>query len=166
MVVGLDASWTSFGISDGSVTKIIKVPIMSTREARASMIMGYVLEFARGADLWVLEGPAFGAQAGSLWDMGYLAGRVEQLAQSTGHKLLIVNPLTLKKFITGKGNAPKITIPLAVYKKWGVEFDKDIGADKAHAYALHRYGLAVQSGEITHEDMGLHGSTRKVSKTT
>jgi crossover junction endodeoxyribonuclease RuvC len=52
---------------------------------------------------------------------------------------LIVPPTSLKKFVTGRGNAKKNEMLLGVYKQWGVEFSDDNQAD---AFALEKFGLA------------------------
>jgi Holliday junction resolvasome RuvABC endonuclease subunit len=49
-----------------------------------------------------------------------------------------VPPTILKKFITGKGNAKKEDIKLALYKKYQKEFKN---SDEADAYALTMFGL-------------------------
>ncbi len=48
---------------------------------------------------------------------------------------LVVPPMTLKKFATGKGTSKKQEMLLQIYKRWGVEFLDDNAAD---AYALAR----------------------------
>ena len=50
----------------------------------------------------------------------------------------VIAPGTLKKFVTGKGNAKKDLMLLKVYKKWGEEFEVD---DLADAYGLARMAL-------------------------
>ena len=52
---------------------------------------------------------------------------------------LVVPPSTLKKFVTGKGNAKKDQMLLKTFKRWGVEFNDHNVCD---AYGLARYGLA------------------------
>lgn len=49
-----------------------------------------------------------------------------------------VPPTSLKKFVTGKGNAKKDQMMLQVFKKWGYEAETDNLAD---AYALAQFGL-------------------------
>lgn len=56
---------------------------------------------------------------------------------------LIVAPTAVKKFATGKGTAPKDTVMLAVYKKWGAEFASN---DLADAYVLARIARAATEG--------------------
>ncbi|MDH5184460.1 MAG: hypothetical protein OEX12_11285 [Gammaproteobacteria bacterium] len=49
-----------------------------------------------------------------------------------------IPPTSLKKFITGKGNAKKDTIMMEVYKRWGYEAPDNDLADA--------YGLAMAAG--------------------
>ena len=65
-------------------------------------------------------------------DIHYLL-RIYLLEESLVHKYDIIPPNTLKKFITGKGNAKKELMLLKVYKRWGVEFNDNNMAD---AYSL------------------------------
>jgi crossover junction endodeoxyribonuclease RuvC len=55
----------------------------------------------------------------------------------------IVQPGSLKKFVTGNGAAKKNNMMLAVYKKWGYEPHND---DLADAYSLARVALALDIG--------------------
>ena len=48
---------------------------------------------------------------------------------------LVIPPMTLKKYATGKGTSKKQEMLLQIYKRWGVEFSDDNAAD---AYALAR----------------------------
>jgi Holliday junction resolvasome RuvABC endonuclease subunit len=57
--------------------------------------------------------------------------------------LLVVPPSAVKKFATGKGNAPKDNVLLAVYKKWEIEFDSN---DLADAYTVARVARAMDVG--------------------
>jgi Holliday junction resolvasome RuvABC endonuclease subunit len=52
---------------------------------------------------------------------------------------LQVPPSTLKKYVTGKGNAKKQEMLLSVYKRWGVDLSDDNAADA--------YGLALIAGK-------------------
>lgn len=60
-------------------------------------------------------------------------------AVEMGVSYIEVAPTSLKKFSTGKGNARKNQMMLAVYKRWGFETVDDNIAD---AYALARMGQA------------------------
>lgn len=51
-----------------------------------------------------------------------------------------VPPMTLKKFVCGKGNAKKDQMRLSVFKRWGYEHESDNVID---AYGLARVGSAL-----------------------
>ena len=85
-----------------------------------------------------LEGPAFLANGQFALQMGALHFMIRLMLKRTGVSFNIIAPGTLKKFVTGKGNAKKDLILLKVYKKWGVEFENDNLAD---AYGLARMAL-------------------------
>jgi len=55
-----------------------------------------------------------------------------------GYEFLDISPSTLKKFVTGKGNAPKDMMAMHVLKKFGHEAKSD---DEADAVALGMLGL-------------------------
>lgn len=58
---------------------------------------------------------------------------------------LVVPPMTLKKYATGKGTAKKQEMLLQIYKRWGVEFNDDNAAD---AYALARLAGKSHMGAV------------------
>lgn len=90
-------------------------------------------------DLVVIEGPAFGiSKTTSIFQLGELAGIVKRDLFTTNHPFIIVPPSQLKKFVTGKGNAKKDLMLLAVHKKYGEDFEDDNLCD---AYVLARYGF-------------------------
>lgn len=55
----------------------------------------------------------------------------------------IVPPTSLKKYVTGVGNAAKDNMLLGVFKKWGVEYTDN---NKADAYGLARMAEAIHTG--------------------
>jgi Holliday junction resolvasome RuvABC endonuclease subunit len=61
---------------------------------------------------------------------------------------LVVPPLTLKKYATGKGTSKKQEMLLQMYKRWGVEFNDDNAAD---SYALARLASGNALGTIESE---------------
>jgi crossover junction endodeoxyribonuclease RuvC len=150
-VLGLDPSLTAFGVSDGTRHIVIATSPPSDIDERCDTIVrnlrGFISDCSYPLHL-LYEGPSFGSVAGFAWDHGYLTARVRMLARELGATFTMVPPANLKKFVTGKGNTPKAEMPLRVYRKWGIEFSDDRGADKLHAYCLHRYGLAVLEGEL------------------
>ncbi len=92
-----------------------------------------------------LEGPAYASQGAFILQMGALHFMIRLLLKKKGLNYKVIAPGTLKKFVTGKGNAKKDLILLKVYKKWGVEFDNDNLAD---AYSLARMALEDYNNEL------------------
>lgn len=58
---------------------------------------------------------------------------------------MMVPPMTLKKYASGKGNAKKQEMLLQMYKRWGIEFNDDNAAD---SYALARLVAGIFDGKI------------------
>lgn len=82
--------------------------------------------------------------------LGELAGVVKaglnQLPVHAGRYPLIVPPMSLKKFVAGRGTGvQKSQILLKVYKHWGVEFTDDNAAD---SFGLAHICRFVESGEV------------------
>lgn len=71
------------------------------------------------------------------FDKAELGGAVKLLALSQGIPLIAVPPTTLKKYVTGWGNAKKEHMMETIEERWGYHFDDDNEAD---AFALMKYG--------------------------
>ena len=87
-----------------------------------------------------IEGYAFGAKGDSAISLGELGGVIRTSLYEAGFPYIEVPPTVLKKFITGKGNAPKEIMLKEVYKLFKFDTDNNNLAD---AYALAQFGLAV-----------------------
>lgn len=179
IVVGVDPSLTRTGIyANDKAGVILSRPVedasrdhiaLTIRRCERVMddITAWLLD-NRVADLgpchFIVEGPSFGAdrKTGShLLEMGIWYGCFARCFGVGAAKITIINPATLKKFITGKGNAPKESVPLIVYKRYGVEFDADPGFDKVHAFALERIGHAINDGTFDFKQPQRRGARRK-----
>lgn len=170
MIVGIDPSFTSCGVSDGNrhITICTKPVEGATQAAsidrRCMTIVEQIAEFigANNAHVYI-EGPAFGQQRGAshLYELGWLMRDLYcgLHTETAGNVLSIteVNPSTLRKWATGKGNTPKAEMKLRVFKKFGVEFEDDPGCDKLFAFLLARYGMAHRGGEIDHKPAAKRG---------
>ena len=143
-VIGLDQSYTGFGFSvDGvSIKKNFptsKYPNPVDRLIAVEDWLDEQLMSFSGADLVVMEGYANGAKFGRemAGELGWAVKRTIWFA--TDSYPLIVPPPSLKKFVTGKGNAKKNEMLLGVFKQWKAEFSDDNQAD---AFALEKFGKA------------------------
>lgn len=86
--------------------------------------------------LIVIEGYSY-ASTHQAHQAGELGGILRRLFHVYGVRWVDVPPPTLKKFITGKGNADKNLVLLHVYKRWGLELKND---DEADAFGLAKVG--------------------------
>lgn len=84
-----------------------------------------------------IEGYAFSRSTGKVFTRAELTGLVKHMLIGLDCNVYIIPPSSLKKFITGKGNADKDAMIQGVFGKWGFHTMNDNIAD---AYALARYG--------------------------
>lgn len=94
-------------------------------------------------DIAVIEGLAFMARnTTALVQLAGLNYLVRELLWSKDIPFVIVSPSTLKKFVTGRGNAKKDEMMLETYKRYHVTFKNDNSCD---AYGLAKIGEALIS---------------------
>ncbi len=129
LILGLDPSLTSFGVA--------KVKLMSELLWAGShgvwktslrgaarldwfydrMIQELSLEIPA---LVVIEGYAY-ARGNQQAAMGELGGVVRLALHKWGGDWIVVPPSSLKKFVTGKGNAPKDRVMMDAYKRFEID---------------------------------------------
>ncbi|HYC44514.1 MAG TPA: crossover junction endodeoxyribonuclease RuvC [Burkholderiales bacterium] len=90
-----------------------------------------------GAGVMFVEGYAFGAR-NDRETLGEWGGQLRLTMFDLGWDVVEVAPGTLKKYVTGKGNAEKDGIRMEVLKRWRYESTDNNDAD---AYALMRLGF-------------------------
>lgn len=141
-ILGIDQSLTHTGVvvlNDGKIifTEAIEpdargvVRLIMIRDRIKCLLENYK------PNLVILEGMSFGS-VGRIVDIAELFGVLkeniyEHCIENTTCKLTLIPPKTVKKFITGSGNANKALVLLKIYKNYKVEFDDDNIAD---AFAL------------------------------
>lgn len=161
ITVGLDLSLTHTGyavIKDGGevlASGVIKSkpsgdkPIEETK--RILQIVETVMEKIDetlpdcNPDLVVIEGLAFMAQGTSLVQLAGLNYLTRILLHTFRWPFMIVQPTTLKKFITGSGKGDKDMMMMAVYKNYAFE---SLDNNECDAYALAACGLGVLGNPI------------------
>jgi len=84
----------------------------------------------------VMEGYSFASKGRGIFDLGELGGVLKITIYQERIPLYIVEPATLKKFVTGGGKAKKEEMLLKIYKRWGAEFDNNNLAD---SFALVKF---------------------------
>lgn len=145
LVLGIDPSLTSTGyaIGDGRMvtTGTIK-PKKLTGPERLLFIQAAIENMLdeRDISLVAYEGYAMGRFAGRSFDLGELGGVLKTTIYRRKIPLLLVPPTSLKLFATGKGNADKDQVKVAMSQDRGQLFTSD---DEADAYALYRMGVAA-----------------------
>lgn len=104
---------------------------------------------AYGVDVVIIEGYSFGGKFNN--SLQYELGSCIRMKLYQDEVMFVeVPPTSLKKFVTGKGNAKKDLMLLAVYKRWDFDTEDDNEAD---AYGLAQFGRAIvghQTGVPAH----------------
>lgn len=151
MILGLDISLNGTGVvvldmagdiclKSTIVPKNIGLDRMELIDRRIdSLILTY------SPTLVVLEGYAFSMNMTGNSERKELTGILKYKFHKSKIPVVIVSPMSLKKFITGSGKGDKNKIMLAAYKKWAIEFDDDNQTD---AYGLARIGLAIKNKNV------------------
>ena len=151
--IGIDPSYTGCGVivletDTGDVKEklLIKTPAKEEYKDRVRMIWNKVSSFFDApVEVVAIEGLAF-SRTNQAHQMGYLHYRLREYIQAHKSNPSLIVPATtqLKKFVTGKGNAPKDTMMMQVYKHWGVEIPNNNICD---AYGLAQIGRAYVGAE-------------------
>ncbi len=167
VITGLDLSLTSTGwatITDsGDVTtgriqsKGAKTATLDERARRLRELTASVVDLCDRTDLVVLEGPSFGQhrQSGQHDRAGLWWLVTAALLDEYVDHVVDVPPAVVKKYATGKGNADKDTVLLAVARRFP---HVDItGNDEADALILAAMGARHAGHPI--DDMPLTHTT-------
>lgn len=138
-VFGIDLSLTSTGIADATGARTI------TNKLRGMERIEYIraeiedtLLLPSLTTLVVLEGYSFGSHASHAHELGELGGVVRWWLWSCGVPYVDVPPATLKRYATGKGNAPKDLMLATAIRKLGYEGHSN---DEADALFLRAMGM-------------------------
>ncbi|GAA3441033.1 Holliday junction endonuclease [Planomonospora venezuelensis] len=132
-VLGVDPSLTATGIAhpDGHTERVTCGDLRGTGRLAwiCSAVMGPV---TTGVDLVVIEGPSYGSMSGAghheaaglWWLIAYhLDGR--------GVPYAVIPPSSLKKYASGKGNATKADMRMALFQRTGMDLRDDNQVDAA-----------------------------------
>lgn len=151
-VVGLDLSLQSTGWAraDGATGTIRSHQVGCPR---LTEIRTAILHIAKDppADFVAIEGYSFGSRNGGE-RIGELGGVVRVALFGNGIPFVEIPPATLKKYATGRGNAKKPDMRMALYQRTGVDLDDDNQVDAwwLRAFALARYGAPVVDLPASH----------------
>lgn len=150
-VVSLDLSLTASGVADSRTmdSRVISPPRGLSEGARLLYLQKAIDQATAGADLVVREGYAMGTKnMAHVRSIGELGGVVRLTLHCRNRPLVEIPPSTLKKFATGKGNAPKEAMLQAAWQRLGYTGHDNNVSDALWLLqaALVHYGLpgAVQ----------------------
>lgn len=131
-VIGLDLSITATGAAFyGDPPTTIAPTKGLAGDDRLVSVRDQVMRFVAPsmAPLVVIEGPVLRSQAAIA--LGLLHGVIRAALMDEGVPYVLVPPATLKKYATGKGNAGKPEMAVALYKRAGLELGDDNQVDAA-----------------------------------
>lgn len=142
MLLAVDQSLTSSGYAYYDENDTMRVGRIMPKTLRGVQRLQFIenafadLMMKANADVVAMEGYSMGSR-GRVFDIGELGGVIKLCAYEMGVPILIVPPMTLKGWVTGKGNADKKKMIAAVKKRW---YDDVTSDDVADAIALLHFG--------------------------
>lgn len=148
-ILALDLSLAHTGyaltnLTTGNVIKGLIEPGNLKGMERLAFLRTRVLQLAAthpDTCLVLIEGYAYGAKGAAVVSLGELGGTIRLALWETRIPYLEIPPAQVKKFVTGKGNAPKQIMLKEVFKRFdGEDIDDDNIAD---AFSLMQLGLAL-----------------------
>lgn len=153
ILIGVDLSLTGTGIATLAGHRTVHTNAADPVETRLATIRNAVLEHVyqdiggryAGADLFILEDFVTRSPAAST--LGMVHGVVRLALAETGAPFVLVPPATLKKYVTGKGNAKKPDMRMETFKRFHVDLDDDNQCDAygLRAMAFDAYGFPLAS---------------------
>jgi crossover junction endodeoxyribonuclease RuvC len=148
-VVGLDLSLTSTGVAtlpDHAIQIQTTAKDWPDEVRRIGHIWQEIKWRTVGMNtprpLVVVEGLSYGSVGGQAFTRGGLHYVVRLELDRLGCQVIVVPPLTLKKFVTGKGNASKELMVSTVAKQTGRLISSD---DVADALGLLAFGCELEN---------------------
>lgn len=145
-IMGLDpSSHTGYVVlTDGGDVAVVGTLHHGPERDRFNRYCHYTREVAElveayGVDLVVIEGYSFAGKFNNSFQYE-LGACLRYRMHMEEIPYIEVPPTSLKKFVTGKGNAKKDLMLLGVYKMWDFDTESDNEAD---AYGLAQFGRAI-----------------------
>lgn len=142
IIVGLDLSLTKTGVAhllvaDGKQPEVALetieskagpvrhnekgealMPSLGARRYRLDGLRARIVRACQGADVVAIEGPSFASKGGQHHDRSGLAWLVIDTLFAEGFTVVEVPPNNLKMYATGKGNASKDAVMLAIANRY------------------------------------------------
>lgn len=161
-ILGIDASWTGCALTaltfdDDSGKSEVRSRVATTlvttlkkhpnpQERLDTMGLQFV-EFVEDTQpaFAAIEGYSYGSKTGGPM-AGELGGHLRWLLWKAKLRFMVVPPTSLKKYVTGAGNAAKSAMMMGALKKWGYESTDDNDCD---SYSLTRLGYEYYCDKST-----------------
>lgn len=137
-VIGLDLSLTATGIAGHGWTDTLKPPAGHRGVQRLHWLRDRIFEHTHRAALVVVEGPSYGSQGGGHHELAGLWWLTAWTLHRADVPMAVVPPASLKKYATGKGNATKADMRVALLQRAGIDERDDNQVD---AWWLHAIGV-------------------------
>lgn len=149
-VIGIDLSLTSTGVATPVGFFVIRPKVKG--EARLVEIRNKIMDEVSvyPEPYVVVEGYSFASRSGQAFSIGELGGVVKAALYEADIPYSIVPPTVRAKFATGKGNASKIEVAMAIAAKAGNIFEGKGADDMVDAWVLREMGLyaTTQHGQF------------------
>lgn len=154
VVLGIDPSLTALGWAHGDAVGVSPHPTV-IGDARLVEIHRTIADIARSAavTLAVVEDlPTHGQGAGKT---GMAQGVVRLALLHAGVPYVLVPPASLKKFATGRGNATKPDMRLALYKRTGIDMRDDNCVDARWLAEMGLHASGCPSFELPKDQVAV-----------
>lgn len=149
IILGLDLSLRATGICvlKGNIHHVSLIKSKIEGMERLAYIKKAIknILYQNQWDIILIEGYSFGSRGRAIFSSGELGGIIKLLLYKYRNKdflrvpTYIVPPTCLKKFITGKGNAPKDSMKMETLSKYNIKFEDNNECD---AFGLAKMGEA------------------------
>lgn len=145
-ILGIDPSLTSTGYCLIDEIEVLATRTLKTHDLRGMPRLRYIERalsevLVKKPDLVVMEGYAMGVKGGRVFDIGEMGYAYKRILYTAGIETYIVSPKTMKKFVTGSGNAKKPQVQAALLTKWDLDITQE---DEADACGLALFGHYIK----------------------
>lgn len=93
-------------------------------------------------DIVYIEGFSYASRGRGAVDIGMLGGVLRRRLHVDGVSYVEVPPMSLKKFVCGKGNANKNVVLEQTFRRYGIGSETLTDDNQVDAYCLAQFGLA------------------------
>lgn len=151
LALDLSLSATGFALPNGTLGTI--APRHLTGVERLDWIDDQVIRLVVDVDLVVIEGYAYGRPNQAV-HIGELGGVIRLSLYQRGFPVAEVPPASVKKYATGKGNATKPDMRVALLQRAGIDERDDNRVDAwwLRAAALDHYGAPIVAMPAANRD--------------